>query len=652
MARHADDDRGRGIAPWIIVVSVATIAAIAATIAYFVILSRADSGSGTCHRDQTLHIVAGPSSAPAIKRVAEAYNETHPVVRSSCISATVSSLDDATALQRLSGTWTGSLGPEPGLWIPDSAASLAALDSERSDVAAGHGTNPFAWSPVVLAVPKDDVSAVAPLGWADFLTVNHDDGRVTLGDQQLHLRMTSIAAGKASSYALQSALAAKSASAATGDRPISAVDVSDNAGVVIALGAVAGDADNSTPDNLSALVADHTAHAGTAEHTIIDAVPVVEADLVQFNRDTGHSALVAVHPKGFTVGDGLIAAPLASDRTVKASGSDFQSFLKEPAAQQVLANLGWRTQSAQPSNPLPSVDTTVPVTMIPAGGPKIDLALAVTLGQAEAPPPTTEPPTSDTSETPSSEAPPPTTEPDDTTTEPDDTSSEPPPPAVPPADKGPVLTIILDTSAGMDELDGGETLIEWVKQALPEVFDSGLTDRIGLWVYSDAEIYPPTGYPELVPAGPLDSEVDVTIPDPRNPDNPLDSGSTQIVNLTRADALHKVMDAITVTGERWAYGAIMEAVPQAATEGVDGRDSRVLIITSGADDTPGTLRAQVLDAVKAEADTVQLDVIGLGTAVPVDAYTDIAAAGGGQYIPVTDPAKLSKTIIDLLSPEE
>jgi len=177
---------------------------------------------------------------------------------------------------------------------------------------------------------------------------------------------------------------------------------------------------------------------------------------------------------------------------------------------------------------------------------------------------------------------------------------------------------------------GGRTLLAAVQAALPSVIGGSITDRIGLWAYADSVALPPNGYPQVVTTGPLTGKV----------------GSG-----TRAAALSSAVKSLKADGDRWAYGALIAAVDKAPDTAVTGRTSRVVLITSGVDETPATPRQMVLSAVGATKNTVRVDVIGLGSAVPADAYAAIAAAAGGSYVPVTNPAKLGRALTDLLTLE-
>lgn len=635
MGRHADEERGRGLAGWLIGTISAGLVMIVAIVGYIVVLSRADSADqAVCSSDVTLSILAGPGASPALSQAAGAYNKTKPVVRSACITAVVTTASDDAVLAGLTGRWPVKEMPPPGMWIPDSAASLSALDGVRPDLAAGHPTDPFAWSPVVLAMREGDAAAAADVTWADLATAAGPSGSVALPTgRHLILALPPIASSRASSYALQSVVAGTDPSV-----PVDTATVAAESTLLAAIDAGHSGRATTTQEALTTLAAPG---AASADSGAVTAVPVVEADLVRFDKQTTGDALTAVHPGGSTTGDALIAAPISASwtgRTITAAGSDFQAYLTGVAGQQTLADHGWRTKSAHAADPLAQVDTQATVTIGPAGGPAVDLAIAVALGQAKAPvttsTTTTAPPTTTT--------PPSTTAPTSPTTTAPPTTTETSPSAPDLAVDGPVLTLIVDTSDGMAVEHGGTTLLDWVKKALPELTDGSLTDRIGLWVYSDGAIYPPSGFPELVSTGPITEKVSVT-------KLAADGAVAGTVEEARSKGLADAIANVQPNGDRWAYGAVMEALPKAAGAAVDGRQSRVILITSGVDQTPGTLRRQVLTAVGAEKSKLRLDVVGLGDAVPVDAYSEIAAAAGGEYIPVTDPATLGQRLTDFLT---
>jgi hypothetical protein len=656
MGRHADAGRPRGIARWVITAAVVVLVLAGITVGYLVIVHRSNPAvDGRCSATVTLPVAAGPGAEPAIATAAAAYNRKAEVARSACVTATVTAVPDTAALAGLTGRWPASAGKAPGLWVPDNDASLAALDGARPDLAAGHPTDPLAWSPVVLAVRSDDEAAATALSWSALPTAAGQQGTTALpGGRHLLVALPAAGSNRATSYAVQSVVASQQQSTGQQAAALGVPEIRDAGSLVRTLSSgSAGDAET-TGEALTALA------GGTGEAT---AVPVVEADLVAFDA-AGHS-LSAIHPSGPTAGDSLIAAPISAgwvDQDLAAAASSFQAFLQAAEGQQILADAGWRTAAVQPAKPVPGVDTTAAVTVLPAGGPAVDAAVAEELGQPvpSSPLPPTGTGTAGTggasttgsapvTSTSATSSPPGTgtttgtspTSPSTThatrstahsattgrtaaTTTRTPTTSATPDPAA----RGPVLTLVVDASSDMATAVRGRSLLAAVQAALPAVIGGHITDRIGLWAYSDSVALPPDGYPQLVSTGPLTGKV----------------GSG-----TRAAALSAAVKSLKAGGDRWAYGALIAAVDKAPGTAVTGRASRVVLITSGVDETPATPRQMVLSAVGAAKGTVRVDVIGLGSAVPADAYAAIAAAGGGTYVPVTDPAKLGQALTDLLT---
>jgi len=639
MGRHADAGRRRGIARWVITAVVVVVLLAVVTVGYFVVVNRTDSATdGMCSGPVALQVAVGPDAAPAMTAAAKAFNATKPVARTSCVTATIGTVADGVALSRLAAAWPSSAGPAPGMWVPDSAASLTALDAARPDVAAGHPTDPFAWSPVVLAVASEDVPATSSLAWSDLPTAAGPSGTTAMtGGRHLLLALPPIAANPATGYALQSVVGRSGQHAAV---TIADVTAGSEALDAVGKGAAGGAA------TTEAALADLAGGKGSAT-----AVPVTEAALVQFDR--AGTKLAAVHPDGPTVGDALIAAPITAswtNRTVAAAASAFQAYLSTPPAQQIFADHGWRTEAAHPKDPVAGVDTTAAVARRVDAGPDAVAAIAAALGQpaptqpssvvtsgttaSSAPGSATGSPTTSTSATstssvatPSTTSTPSTTTPSTTTPS---TTTAPVTTSANPAASGPVLTIIVDASDAMSASQQGKSLLTWTKSAVGSVIDGSITDRAGLWAFADSGSLPPDGYPELVSTGPLGSKVDGTV---------------------RSSALKSALAGLKADGDRWAYGALIEALTKVPDAAVKGRPNRVILITSGVDQTPATPRQSVLDAEKAVGSKVRIDVIGLGGAVPADSYQEIAHAGGGEYVPVTDSRKLASTLTDLLTLE-
>lgn len=644
MGRHADDRRARGVARWIVIGTVVAVLLIAITVGYLIVVRNSDNADTGCEAHVAVAVAAGPAVSPAVTAAVAAYNATSPVVRSLCVKAAVTTVADRDALAGLSsGTWPTALGPAPTMWVPDDRAYLAQLDLKRPDVAAGHPTDPVAWSPVVLAVRNDDVTAAGSLAWSGLPQSVGSSGSVTLsGDRHLVLALPDAAANPATGLAGQSVVAG----AVGTTQAVTPADVTKAEPALAALTTGSAPAGATTADALAAVA------AGSGNAT---SVPVAEADLVAFDAAHGGS-LTAVHPSGATASYQVIPAPLSGswvNQDLATAAADVEAYLADPAGQQILADAGWRTAAAKPSHPQSGVDTTAPVTALPTSTPATGDLIAGALGGSGGSTTTaTTTPTAASQTTAasitSSSSPATTAATTTATTPPTSTSTSPSgspttktSPTSPttatskttatstsadPAAKGPVLTILVDTSADLGNTVDGKTLTAWVQEALTSVTDGTITNTVGMWTSSGDET--PNGYTQVVTTGLL---------------------SGKVGNQTRSAALSTAIAALSGAGSRWIYGAIIAADASAVTGAVANRDDRLVVITTGADTTPNTSRAKVINAVKSGAGAVQVDIIGLGTAVPATAYSEIAAAGGGAYVPVTDPSKLTEAMTDLLT---
>jgi hypothetical protein len=638
MGRHADDQRSRGIARWVVIGAAVVVILAAISVGYLIVVRNSDKSSAVCDSRVTVAVAAGPTVSPAVSSAISAYNAKAPVVRSLCVSATVTTVTDRNALAGLTGSWPSGAGAPPALWIPDDQAYLAALDATRPDVAAGHPTDPAAWSPVVLAVRNDDAAALGSLRWADLPAAVGSSGSAALpGNRHLVLALPDATTNPGTGLAGQSVVAATVGTT----KAVTAADVTTAAAALEGLRTGSAPAGDTAQEALSALA------AGTGNTT---AVPVTEADLVAFDAAHG-GTLAAVHPSGPAAGFQVITAPISGswvNADLATAAADVEAFIADPAGQQILADAGWRTTTAKPSHPQAGVDTTAAVTLLPAAAPAVGDAIAGTLGGSGSPvtSPTASPSTSlstdastsgststasgtVTSTTPTTVTTAVTTPSGTTTTVPTTPTtrgSTTPTTSASQAASGPVLTILIDRSADLGSSVGGKPLTDWVRQALTSATNGKITDTVGLWTSSGLDT--PGGYAQVVSTGLVTGTVGAQ---------------------TRSAALASAIDGLTPGGSRWIYGAII-AADASAVSGADAhRADRLVVITTGADSTPNTSRAKVINAVKSGAGTVRVDVIGLGTAVPATAFDQIAAAGGGTYVPVTDPSKLTQALTDLLT---
>ena len=627
MGRHASANRRRGLAAWPVIVGVAVLLVAALTVTYFLIVNRQRSTAGDCTGSTVLPVLAGPGAAQAINDAATAFNKTKPVARSTCVSVSVSSMPGSTAVTAIGAGWKNQTSPGPGLWVADSAADLDALDAADPALTAGHTNVSLATSPVVLAVRAAPAAAIS---WA---------GLAAAGTP-LVLSVPDPAANRASSYALESMLAAGSKTAA--GQPIDSAAGADSI-LAPAAAALAPAAPSTTAAALTDLA------AGSGGFT---AVPVVESDLAVFNRNHP-TGLTAVYPTGAAAGDELLAIPLTADWVTDAmsdAAAAFDAYLTSGPGVATLAAAALRTAGSRAT--VPGIDLTTKITTLPDAS----LAVRARLSQAwsglvtksGAPgttsTPATSTPATSTTAVPSTAgtAPAPTTRsstpaPTPTSSAPVTTTARSTPPrtttaahsttATTAAPVGPALTLVLDTSGSMDTTEANLQRIMWMQAAVNADVQKNPTGQFGLWTFSTDD--GSSGYTKVVGIGPLTETVGAD---------------------TRAATITTAVNSLTPGGDSWTYAAIQAAYSDAVAGAVAGRPNRMIVITDGADTTPSLSRATLLGNIAALAGQnkgVALDIIGLSGDVNGDAMTAIAQAGGGTYTPLNTLADLQPTLLAL-----
>ncbi len=389
-SRHASDDARRGIAPWIIVTVVVVLVVVAAVVAY-VLVTRGDDDqtAGSCSSEVILPVIASPGSAAAISAAASAFDATAPVARSACITTAVTTLQGPDAEKDLAGGWTAQASPAPAVWVPDSEADLLALESSNSSMTAGRDPEPLATSPVVLAVRSADADAMssAGLSWKSLPTATGPTGSLLLpSGGHLITALPGPENNRATSYALQSVVAATSGAPVTPDKVTAAAP---QLKAVAAGGPVPEPA--LTQDALGALA------SGSGGFTT---VPVVQSDLATFTAST--PGLIGVAPSGPTIGDAVYAVPLTAPwvtPTLDDAAALFLSYLRSEAGAAAFTQTGMEVAGAAAADasgsataPSPSASAgpsasgtasgSSPQSSLPDGGPAVDAALADVIGAA------------------------------------------------------------------------------------------------------------------------------------------------------------------------------------------------------------------------------------------------------------------------------
>lgn len=386
-SRHGSDGGRRGIAPWIVVTTVAVVVVVAATVGYLFIVRADDneSAAANCTSQVTLPIAAAPGAEAAIAAAATSFDATGPVARSACVTTAVSDLADGTTNTSPVEQWKQNPGAAPAMWVADSEAELLAVEATDSGLTAGRDTEPIATSPVVLAVRSADASAAAALSWRDLPMQTGPDGTVQLtADRQVILALPNPSTNRATSYALQSVLAAGVAPAEA-DKPVDTATVTARSADLAELGAGGPAGQPATTEEALTQLA-----AGSATFT---AVPVVESDLTKFSVST--PGLTAVSPQGGAVGDAIWPVALTAGwvtPTLEDAAARFAAYLRSPAGTAALVDNGLQpadgassgsnlpaTSRSASASPSPSTASTAPISL-PDAGAEVANALETAVG--------------------------------------------------------------------------------------------------------------------------------------------------------------------------------------------------------------------------------------------------------------------------------
>ncbi len=119
----------------------------------------------------TLNVTIDPAIAESVKAAGERFNATTPHMRDHCAQVAVTAQPSAAMVTAFAGVttntpWDPALGPQPGLWIPDSSRSVELM--RIPGLIAGTPL-PVAVSPIAVAVPDELRRAMetAQTKWAD-----------------------------------------------------------------------------------------------------------------------------------------------------------------------------------------------------------------------------------------------------------------------------------------------------------------------------------------------------------------------------------------------------------------------------------------------------------------------------------------------------
>lgn len=604
MGRHAADERRRGIAPWAIMTVVGILLVGAVAVAYFLLNRKSSVADDQCTGSTTLQVVAAPAVAEAVRAAAAEFDATKPVARSTCVKTAVSPRAGDRTVSALAAGWEGQQDPAPAYWVADSAADLAELDAANSALTAGRSTTPVATSPVVLVTHGSPSPAIGSISWSG-LPAAAGSARLVLADP---------GSDEAAQAAVLSVLGASGTVRADSAQTQAA-----------ALRSIVGSGAGRPADSAAAL----TTLAG--KDAPFDATVAFEAQVAAANKATG-GTLTAVYPSGPTAQAEVLTAAIKGawvDPTASAAAALFDAYLSGTQGKKILADLGFRVPDTAPAVALTGVTLSQPVTVLTEPGPavlaeihKAVAALTDPAGpssgpsSAVAPTPSVSgasPPVSTTPTTRTSVSSGVSTSPGTTTARTTPQTSTTPTPTTKPAQPGPVVTVIADTSDTMNQVVGGKSRNEWLQLTLRDLATKAPTADLGLWTVSTSD--GDLGYKRRVPLGPLNGKIGSDL---------------------RSKVWTDTLAALRPSGDSWMYGAVQTGYAEASGQVVAGRSNVVIAVVSGADQTPSLSRSTLISTIRdAAGKGVILHIIGLSDEVNADAMTQIANAGGGSYQQIT-----------------
>lgn len=390
--------------------------------------SQSDAAVASCFDgERTLQLAVDPGVASTVEELAARYNDSNPVVRDQCITVAVQAKTTAQVIATL-GTQPAEdvpaedvpAGDVPAMWIAQSSADVAQAQAVQPD-ALSSSSRPLATSPVVLAMPVEQASALLELSWQDL--------PARQGSNELGLVLPTDENYGANTLALSAVVAAITNS---GQTPLSADQASSAAAreglSALRSGATAA-AYPTVADSLAAISADNARPL---------AVPVTEQQLYQSTKDQKDPSVRGLSPLGTTPMADYPATVLGdaeADETLSRAASAFMEFARQPEQLDVLAAAGFQVDSVpSPSNDDTAVSFQVPASAMPQPG---QAAVAIINPRGSV------------------------------------------------GEKIHATTILLDVSGSMREMDGGRTRMLNVTDALiAEVAALPDDAAVGLWRYS------------------------------------------------------------------------------------------------------------------------------------------------------------------------
>lgn len=310
--------RGKVLVPLAGAVALAVLLGVAA----YVIMSR-DQGCGD--NKTALRVVASPDIAPAITKIAAAYDKSSSEANGACVAVSVKEGDPASVTNSIAGSGATAGKFDADLWIPDSSLWVAKLRSTPKGSGISAPAVPsIARSPVILAAPKPVIeklsSAFGEPSWSGLMSAANAATPDGLGRRirVLPLDPTQNAAGLSALLAGAGILKASGA----GDEQL--------VGVLRQLSETAV----SSPENMFATMGKQSTRApiGIAS----------EQSIWAFNK-SDDDQLAGLYPAEGTISLDYPVLITAKDQATRDAAKSFATALTANAARKTIRDNGFRT---------------------------------------------------------------------------------------------------------------------------------------------------------------------------------------------------------------------------------------------------------------------------------------------------------------------
>jgi hypothetical protein len=367
----------RGVSRGVIAALVAVVVVVGAVILWRffgdALSHRTDALAARCvDGELAVAVVADPSIADQVHKLADAYNKSAAPVADKCVKVGVRPADSDQVVNGFIGKWPAELGERPALWIPASSVSEARLEAAAGAQTVSDSRS-LVTSPVLLAIRPQLKDSLAQQNWGTLPELQTNptalDGLDLPGWGPLRLALP-LSGDSDASYLAAEAVAAASAPAGG---PVNA-----GAGAVNTL--VGGQPKLS--DNKASTAMDALLSASDPATAPVHAVVTTEQQLFQraASMPNAKDKLASWLPPGPTAMADyptvLLSGNWLSQEQVSAA-SEFARFMRKSEQLAELAKAGFRTEGGTP--PKSDVTSFAPVSAPLSVG---DTATRATLANA------------------------------------------------------------------------------------------------------------------------------------------------------------------------------------------------------------------------------------------------------------------------------